>query len=224
MAIGTLTKRQAGIARLAIRSRRVAAFALHLHVRARQRKACLRVIEAALVDVGGLPVDSGVASRTIASQAALVRILVARRAVRRQAHPGMVQVFRREKPARRGGDVLHVMTIPAAHARMFAIEGKARSRVIESLRSRIPVHHLEIDAVMVGVALHTRCARRARSRERCVKTLVLLDLVCNFAVAIYTLEGRSLNRNLVTLDAVRRPAQALMRLCQRPRRDLRPRR
>ena len=74
----------------------------------------------------------------------------------------------------RRSDVLQIVAGAAAHARMFTIEEKARRRVIESLWSRIPMHHLEIDAVVIGMALHTSRARRARSWERCMKTLVLL--------------------------------------------------
>lgn len=83
------------------------------------------------------------------------------------------------------------------------------------------MHHLKIDAVVIGVALHTGRAGRARSRKRCMQTFVLLDLIGNFPMAIQTFEGGRLHGNLVALGAIRSPTQALMSFRQRPRRDLR---
>jgi hypothetical protein len=56
-----------------------------------------------------------------------------------------------------------------------------------------------------------------------MKTFVLLELIGNFPMAIQAFEGGRLDGDLVTLDAVRSPTQALMRLRQRPRGDLRRR-
>ena len=86
----------------------------------------------------------------------------------RKAHPSVVQILTRKERTLRRGDVLQIVAGAAAHAQMFAIEHITRRRMIESLRSRIPMHHLEVDAVVIGVALHTGCAGRARSRERCM--------------------------------------------------------
>jgi hypothetical protein len=74
------------------------------------------------------------------------------------------------------------------------------------------MHHLEVDAVVIGMAFHTGCAGRARSRERCMKAVALLDLIRDFPMAIQTFEGWRLDGNLVTLDAVRSSTQALMRI------------
>lgn len=141
----------------------------------------------------------------------------------RKAHPCVVKVLAGEKRSLRRRNVLQIMAGAAAYSCMFAIEGKTCRGVIEPLRSRIPMHHLEIDAVVIGMALHTSRAGRPRSRERCMQTLVLLDLIGNFPMAIQAFEGGRLHGDLVTLDAVRSPTQALMRLRQRPWGDLRRR-
>ena len=144
-------------------------------------------------------------------------------AVRRKTHPCLVKVLARKERSLRRCNVLQIVAGAAAYARMFAVEGKTCRGVIKPLRSWIPMHHLEIDAVMIGMALHTSHAGRPRSRERCMKAFVLLDLILNFSMAIKTFKGGRLHGDLVTLDAVCGSAQALMRPCQRSRRDLGPR-
>jgi hypothetical protein len=134
----------------------------------------------------------------------------------------MVQILARKERALRRCDVLQIVAGAAADARMFAVEGKACCGVIEPLRSRIPMHHLEVDSVVIGMTLHAGCARRARPWERCMKAFVLLNLTLNLPVAIQAFEGGRLHGDLVTLDAICGSAQALMRLRQRTRRNLRP--
>jgi len=144
-------------------------------------------------------------------------ILVTAGATWRQPHPRVAQILTRKERALRRGDVLQIVAGAAAHAQMFAIEHITCRRVIESLRCWIPMHHLKVDAIVIGMALHASRAGRARSREACMKALVLLDLVLNLPVAIQTFEGGRLHRNLVTLDAVRSSTQALMSFRQRSR-------
>jgi len=223
MTIGTARERQPCVSSMAIRPGSVAALALHLSVLSGQRKPGLRMVKSLLVDACGLPIRCRVALCAIASQSALVNILMARGATWRKARPSVIQILIRKRRALRRGDVLQIMAGAAAYAYMFAIEHKTCRGVTESLRSRIPMHHLEVNAVVIGVALDTRCAGRARSRECRMKTFVLLNLVRNFPVTIQTFERGRLHGNLVALDAVRSSIQALMRLCQRSRRDLRRR-
>ena len=113
---------------------------------------------------------------------------MARRAIWRQPHPRVVQVLIRKERALRRCDVLHIVAGAAADASMFAVEGITCRGVIESLRCRIPMHHLEVDAVVIGMALHTGCAWRARSREGCMKAFILLELILNLPMAIQTFE------------------------------------
>ena len=110
---------------------------------------------------------------------------------------------------------------PATHADMFAVQDIASRCVIESLGRRIPMNHLEIHSVVIGMAFDARCSRRCRSRKRRMKALVMLEFACNFPVAFKTFERWSSRRNLVALNAIRISAQPLMRRRQRPRRNLR---
>jgi hypothetical protein len=162
-----------------------------------------------------------VALCAVASEPALVGIFMARGATWRKAHPSVVQILIRKDRALRRGDVLQIVAGAAAYAQVFAVEHKACRRVIESLWGRIPMHHLEVDAIVIGMAFDTCRAGRARSREGCMKAFVLLDLIRDFPMAIQAFERGRLNGNLVTLDAVPGSTQALMGFRKRSRRDLR---
>lgn len=221
MTIRTAREREASVSSTSIRSRRMAALALHLLVLSGQRVLRLRMIKCLLVDACGLPFRRRMALCAIDTESALVNIFVTAGASWRQSHPCVVQIFARKERSLRRCDVLRIVARPAAYAHMFAVQDKAGRRVIESLRSRSPMHHLKVDAVVIGMALHTCCAGRAGSRKRRMKAPVLLDLILNFPMAIETLERGSLDGNLVTLNAVHISTQSLMRLRQRARRDLR---
>jgi len=54
-----------------------------------------------------------------------------------------------------------------------------------------------------------------------MKTLVRLNLVGNFLMALRTLERGGLGGNLMTLDAIRRPGKAVVRPSKRTGRYLR---
>lgn len=81
--------------------------------------------------------------------------------------------------------------------------------------------HLEVHAVVIGMAFHAGRTRRPRPRKGCVQTLVLLNLCGDLSMALKAFKGGSSGGNLVALDAVGIAAQALMRSSQRARRDLR---
>jgi hypothetical protein len=57
---------------------------------------------------------------------------------------------------------------------MFAVERVPRFRMVEHFRGWIPVHHREIDPVVIRVALDTGCPGRAGMREGSMKSLMLL--------------------------------------------------
>src|ERR1035441_8900409 len=92
-------------------------------------------------------------------------VLMACGAGGREAQPGATQILGRELRPRRGGNMLRAVTGAAAHAQMLAVQYISGLCVVESRWRWIPVHHLEVLAVVVGVALDARRARRSRARE-----------------------------------------------------------
>lgn len=46
----------------------------------------------------------------------------------------------------------------APNARVLAVERKACLRVVKALRGWVPVKHLKVNAVVIGVALHAGSA------------------------------------------------------------------
>lgn len=71
---------------------------------------------------------------------------------------------------------------------MLAIEHVSSLRVIESLWSWIPVHHLEFDAIVVGVTFDACLPRRSIAGKRRMQTPVAIDFSGDLAMAIETLE------------------------------------
>jgi len=80
--------------------------------------------------------------------------------------------------------------------------------------------HLEIYAVVIGVALYAGGARRAGAGKGRVEAAILLQLAGDLTMTIEALERWFPRGNLVTLNAVGIAAQTLVRFCQRARRDL----
>lgn len=150
----------------------------------------------------GLPVNCRVALRAVRSESALMRVIVASHTTCRKPQPGMVQILACEQSARLRGNMLRGVTRATIHAYMFAIEKVASLRVVESFGCRIPAHHLEVRAVVIGVAFHTSCTRSARSWISRMQSSVLLQFCCDFPMAFNAPESWSLRRNHMTLDAV----------------------
>src|ERR1022692_2460091 len=86
-------ERHSCISRFAIASRCVAFLACHFLMHPGERVACLRVIEALSVDLGGFPVDCGMALRAVWAKPALVLVLVAGNTTRRESEPCVIQVL-----------------------------------------------------------------------------------------------------------------------------------
>jgi hypothetical protein len=186
MTVGAFCEWYAFVAGLTIRARRVATLARYVPMRAGERVGRLRMVKMLTVDTRCLPVDGRMAVRAIGPKAALVWILMAGSATRRQAKPGPIQIFTGEQCARLSGDVLHIVARAATHANMLAVESISRLGMVESARSRIPVHHLEINPVVVGVALYACGARRCGTWKSRMKPFVLLDLGGDFPMALET--------------------------------------
>ena len=180
-------------------------------MRAGQRVAGFRVVKCLAVNRGRLPVPSRVASSAIGSETALMGVFMTTEAPRREAEPGPIQILALQKRSRLRGNVLRRVAGAATHARVLSVERVSGLGVIESLRRRSPVNHLEIGSVVIRMALDACCSRRAGPGIGRMKTLVRLNLVGNFLMALQTLERGGLGGNFMTLDAIRRPSKALVR-------------
>lgn len=192
-----------------------------VQVRPGKRIARLRVVEVFRIDLGGLPIDGGMTLTTVGSEAALMLVFMAGDAVGRQAEPGAIQVLCPEQSARRRRDMLGYVAGAAADADVLAVERISGLRVIEAFRCRIPVQKGEVLSVVIRVALNAGRAGRTRARESGVKPLVPLQLIRDLAMAFDTAKGRGSGGNFVTLDAIGRTIQVLVRPGKRSGGDLR---
>ena len=137
-----------------------------------------------------------------------------RDAIGLEAEPGAVEILAAEQRASLRGNMLCAVTGTTTHAYMLAVERVARFPMVEPFRRGVPVQHREIDSIVIRVTLHAGCARSSGLREAGMKSLVLLKLARDLAVTIHATERPVAGRDLVTLDAIRSPVQALMRTCQ----------
>jgi len=187
---------------------------------ASQRIACLRVVETLLIDAGGFPVHRRVASRAIWPKPPLVLVFVARSATGRKSHPRAPKVFSSEKRPRRCRDVLGGVACAAAYACVLAIENVSRLQVIKSFGRGVPMDHLKVHTVVVGVAFDAGSTGRARSGKRGMKPPILLKFRRYFLVAFKAVKRWRMRGDLVALDAVRVAIEALVGFRQRSRRNL----
>jgi len=122
MTVRAVGELEAGVTRLIVRTRSVTALAQHVAVFAGERELGFRVIEILAIDGGGFPTKRGVTTRAVGSQSALVLVLVAVHAARRQAEPGAIQIFGSQQCARLRGNVLCCVARATANADVFAIK------------------------------------------------------------------------------------------------------
>lgn len=66
---------------------------------------------------------------------------------------------------------------------MLSIERIAGFGVVETLRGWFPMNHLEVDAVVVGMAFNARSSGSASARECGMETCVSPDFAGDFGVA-----------------------------------------
>lgn len=178
------------------------------------------VIEILLVDGGSLPSRGRMASRTPTPQAALVLVFVACAAAWRKPHPRAVQILARKYKSRLGRNVLFAVACAAAYAHMLSVQRVPGLYMVEARWRRVPVHHLKVDAVVVGMTFRARRAGRTRTRIRGVQSAVLIEFCCDLFVTFKAPERRRSGRDRMTLRAVCISAQALMPSRQRPGRNL----
>lgn len=170
------------------------------------------MIEVLAIDGGRFPIDRRMTPGTIVSKTAQVVVFMACSAGGRKSEPRVPKVFSVEKRSLRRRDVLRRVTRTAAHSNVFAVERVACLRVVETRSCRIPMDHVEVHAIVVGMAFDACGSGRARTRKGRMQAFVLLQLHGNFTVALETAKGGSLGRNFMALRAVGIPAQALMGL------------
>lgn len=208
------------VARLPIGARCVATLAKDVTMFAGERILRGRVIELLCVEAGGFPAGCGMALGAVAAKAALVLVFVARTATWREPHPCVVQVFAAKQCPLLRINMLGSVAGAAGHADMLAVKRIAGFRVIESLECRVPMNHLEIRAIMVGMTFHAGLARRGGSWKGGMQSPILHELGRDFLVAFEAAESRCPGGDLVALCAVGVAAQALVCTSKRARRDL----
>ena len=220
MAIGTVCEFETRVARLVVGPRCVTTLAQHVAVFACKRKLCLRVIELLSIDRRALPSVARVAPRAIGAKAALVLIFVAIRAAGCQSKPSSIQILACKYRASLRRNVLRSMTGFASHTDVLSIQTVSGLRVIESTRRRIPMHHLKISAVVIGVTFDASRSGHLRPWKRRMQSAILLKFSGDFLVAFQAAElGRS-RRHGMALRTIGSSIKALMSPRQRAWRNL----
>ena len=135
---------------------------------------------------GRLPACKGMAARAVLAYLATMLVRVAAHTIARQAQVGAVQVFdlNARTPSRR--NVLGLVAFLARYPRMFSFEYKARLIVIERFAARIPVNHIKIQSIMIGVAARALLARGIRSDESGMQASFIDHAVADFRMAFET--------------------------------------
>lgn len=93
--------------------------------------------------------------------------------------------------------------------------------MIYRLAAWLPAYQGEVRSVVIGMALDAIFARSFCSDPNRMHAAILRQPVSNFGVAIETFELHATRAEIVALSATQHPGERFMRLCQRPRRDLR---
>jgi hypothetical protein len=164
---------QPNITGRAIRPLRVTLLAVHGDVPACQRILRLRV-----------------ACFAAGPEFSAVLVLMAACAGLGEAEIGPVQVLCKNRRTLGGSNFFSVMATITRQVSVFAIQFVSGLCVIEGLR--LPAHHLKVFAVMVGVALNARVARRTWGDETCMQTSPLLKPHGDLPMAVQAAEiGRA---------------------------------
>jgi len=96
----------------------------------------------------------------IVPEASLVVVFVACSARGCQPEPCVAQILASKQRAQWAGNVLRCVARAAPHSHVFAIECVARLRMIETFGGWTPVNHIEVHAVVVGMAFDAGGAGR----------------------------------------------------------------
>ena len=114
---------------------------------------------------GRLPACQSVALRAVSAELSAVLIRMTAHAITRQTQIRAVQIFDLNTRTPGRWNVLSIVTFLAGYSRMFSFEWITRLTVVQGFAVRIPVNHIEIHAVMIGVALRALLARGIRPCE-----------------------------------------------------------
>lgn len=175
-----------------------------------ERELSFGVVEILAIDFGGFPIKRRVTTGAVSTQPALVLVLVAIDAGWRQAKPSAIEIFSGEQCTRLRWNVLRGVARTTANVGVFAIEVVSSLGVIETTGSWIPMHHLKIGAVVIGVAFDARGAWNRGARKRGVQATVLLEFIRDFLVALSATEFWRSRGNRMTLCAIGSAIEALM--------------
>ena len=202
VAIGTLVERNACVLGLAVGSVDVTLCTLHLLMQSGQRVLSLGVVElglARLADIDCLPVFEVVALLAAWSEAALVAILVADNATRRQTKIGSAEIPGFDGATFLRRDMGRVMAFATRQTCMFALDRISRFLVIERLD--VPFDQRKIFSVVFGVAAGAFLAGTGRDLVRGVQTSACGKSSRNLGMTFQTLQ-RGLSTELVATGAV----------------------
>jgi len=185
-----------------------------------ERVAGFGVIERLLVELGALPRGGVVALQAVGAKAALVVILVTGAARSDETHPGAIQVLALKQRPFGGGYVLCGVATAASRGGVLAIEHITGLRVVKPLRRGVPMDHVEVLAVVIRMAFDACRAGRSGQRIGGVQAMVAVHFGGDLAMTLRAAERRGSRGDGVALGAVGGAVEALMRPCQRTRRDL----
>jgi hypothetical protein len=176
----------------------MAFFARHLGVHSGQRILGLRMIEL----LGLLPVRDVVAALAIVTELTLVYILMAARAILRKSQERSGKIFVSYQRTQGGNHMRRRVALFTRHSCMLFDERIAGEAMVELLDGRFPVNERKIFAIVLEVAAHTIFAVRIFQSQLRVVSLIRGQALCNFFVAIETLEGWSTRSELMTAAAL----------------------
>src|SRR5579871_1972717 len=220
VAVDAMLELETGVDRHAVGAGLVAFLAGRCGVLSGEGETRLGMIERLLFDLCALPRSGVVALQAILAKPALVLVLVASGAGGAQAHPGVIQILLGEERTRCRSNVRRSMTLAALRGRVLSIKDVPGLGVIEALRRRIPMQHVEVFAVVIGMALDACSSGRACLRIGGVQATVRLQFVADLAVAFDAAETCRAGGDRVALRAVGRAVEAFVCLRQRARRNL----
>jgi len=174
-------KRQSFVPRLAVRTRRVALLALHLHVRPGQWIARLRMIELRCL----LPVDDVMTLQAILPQLSLMKILMARNAIGGQPQERPRNVLHLDLRTLAGRNMRRRMTFRAGNSRVLPFQLVPCLGVIKIVG--IEAENSEVHTIMLGVAARTILRTRLLHNPRMVAA-TRRDSSSNLSMAIDALQ------------------------------------
>lgn len=129
------------------------------------------------------------AALAVFAELALVRVGVARQAIRRKPEKRFREILLLDQGFHVRGHVCRSVTFFAGYAPVLSLEGIACLAVVKFLCRRLPMDEGEAFAVVVPVTPHTVLPVWVLHLEPRVIAMVLRESSCNFLVAVQAFEG-----------------------------------